>query len=505
MYLSTISEKDASSKRKVFIRAAGTNLVTSDIEGSQPRLAGYQYFNKPSYSNSTEDIERSSPKPLHQQLDRPEFNLTTKDIDKAFPSKVGFQSKRIGTNPLSPVYNLASFETRPFTPPKFIRDSINITDIDGTKPEIYYKWRTRDAITVNDIEGAQPKPFAQLKKQDFMDPRDINRGEIKVYNRITNPLMPEYVCRDQNGEIGMIGPVEGSIPKKTINFKNSVHTRHLDNRDIEGSTSDTVGLGVLGTKNRNFVKKIVDSSDIEGAQSGSLKKGITTIRITNPLEPKYVWKTEDTPPPEVVKKIEEKDLKFSKNTAKFWGASQSASETKSPPHSKASSRKSDFNRNANRFYSPDLLTTEILQKDLKKNTEKFFDNSPKRIGENFESVYNQGSIHKPKPKNNYCDVESMEFQKNTQKFYNLSRPSSNGHADEDFAYATSKISGKGSDVGSEHSGYQFNLSRKEIGNPMKKEVKSASSSELNQRKGLITPGSRNDRKLLSSAAKNVFT
>ena len=76
---------------------------------------------------------------MHQQLNKPNYNLTTKDIEKAYPTKTGFESKRIGTNPLNPVYQLPKFEINPSTPPKFIRDNINIFDIDGTKPEIYYK------------------------------------------------------------------------------------------------------------------------------------------------------------------------------------------------------------------------------------------------------------------------------------------------------------------------------------------------------------------------------
>ena len=48
----------------------------------------------------------------------------TRDIDKADPKKDGFITNRIGTNPLIPVYELPHFETKPYTPPKFIRDNI---------------------------------------------------------------------------------------------------------------------------------------------------------------------------------------------------------------------------------------------------------------------------------------------------------------------------------------------------------------------------------------------
>lgn len=42
-------------------------------------------------------------------------------------------------------------------PPKFIRDSINIDDIEGAKPKIKKEYAPRDHYQVNDIEGAKPK------------------------------------------------------------------------------------------------------------------------------------------------------------------------------------------------------------------------------------------------------------------------------------------------------------------------------------------------------------
>src|SRR4051794_38952761 len=44
------------------------------------------------------------------------------------------RSKRV-TNPVAPVYVLPSFEARPFTPPKKIRDTVQIDDIDGLEEE----------------------------------------------------------------------------------------------------------------------------------------------------------------------------------------------------------------------------------------------------------------------------------------------------------------------------------------------------------------------------------
>ena len=475
MSLSTVTDKDIAPKKKLWIKAGNSNLATSDIEGASPSLKGYQYFNKPSYSNTTENIEKASPKQLHQQLNKPNYNLTTKDIEKAYPTKTGFESKRIGTNPLNPVYQLPKFEINPSTPPKFIRDNINIFDIDGTKPEIYYKWNTRDSMNVNDIDGAKPKPDKKLSKPNLMDPRDINRGGVYVSNRNVNPLMPEYDVRDEDGALIKIGQVEGSIPKKTINTETLPHNRHLDNRDIDGSTAGTLGLGVIGTKERNYKKKIVDAADIEGAQSGTLKKGIITIRKTNPLNPLYTWMTEDpkdTVPEEKPNKILE-DPKYSKNIAKFYGATPSVSETKSLPRSQASSRKSDFNRNANKFFNPDNLTEETVKKNFSVNAEKFFENRNPLGTNHFQTINIPGSINKPKPKSTYVDLDSSKFQKDSEKFFlvSQSRPRSNDSNNTELKYENKSPSTTGVKQAktvnniNENESYKFSLERAEIKKP----------------------------------------
>jgi len=50
----------------------------------------------------------------------------------------------------------------PQPPPKFLRDSINVDDIDGTKPrsnmkDMFDKFKTRNHMKTTDIPGAVPK------------------------------------------------------------------------------------------------------------------------------------------------------------------------------------------------------------------------------------------------------------------------------------------------------------------------------------------------------------
>jgi hypothetical protein len=452
MSLSTIKSSDAPSRIKIYKQRTVSSLKTEDIDGAKPLLRGYHCTNKPDYSNFNDDIEKSHPKQLHPGLNKPSFNLMTEDIDKAKPKLNEFVTTRV-TNPLNPVYKLASFETRPVTPPKFVRDSISVQDIEGTKPETTYKFSIRDNISVKDIEGARAKPERILTKPDLMNPKDIN-GEAFQTKRFTNPLEPEYVVRNCEGKIDSIGTIEGSKSRPSIKLATKAHKRNLDSSDIEGARPNTVGLGPLGTKERNYIKNFVDSKDIDGTQSGSHKKGIVTKRITNPLEPKYAWTTEDPadkplhPKPENSSKPEPVDKEKLKNTHFFWGITPAPSRGNSLQSSRpASSRPSTsnflnnpgFQKNLYKFYELPLPPS-VQQEELNKNTENFYSNSSNKIGDKFISVYNPNTIHRPKKE--FPMVEPAQFHQNIKNFCGLSRPASSSGS------------------------YKFNLSRADIGKPV---------------------------------------
>jgi hypothetical protein len=62
----------------------------------------------------------------------------------------------------------------------------------------------------------------------------------------------------------------------------------LKTQDILGATAGSKGLGVFAEVHiRKDVRPINKTDDIEGAQSGSLKKGTTTNRHLSPLDPQY--------------------------------------------------------------------------------------------------------------------------------------------------------------------------------------------------------------------------
>ncbi|CAG9312313.1 unnamed protein product [Blepharisma stoltei] len=528
MYLSTITPEDVPPKKKHWGSTSLTSLVTDDIEGAKPALKGYQYVNKPDFAYTAHDIEKAQPSKLHQALNKPNFNLNTKDIFKAYPNKAEFVTNRIGHNPLMPVYKLPSFETRPITPPKFVRDSIQITDIDGTKPEAYFKWQTRNSMNITDIDGARPKPDKKPKKPNFMDPRDINKGDVVEYGRNTNPLMPQYSVRDYEGKLVTIGEVEGSKPKVLINKSTSPHQRHLNTQDIDGAVPGTVGLGPIGKKDRNEYRQTTNTQDILGAQAGTLKKGITTLRSTHPLDPSYKWVTED----ETLRNGQLTN--YTVDHTKYWGYAEtprredqlSRQSTLPPPT--GLSKDSEFKVNARKFYANDEDDPNI---GFSKNAEKFYSSSPNlKAGNIFLNAINPGSINRARPKFNEIDAETQSFQKNIDQFHGVSPspPKSEDGGSEDkpldpeFEYAASKFhnvkatpntnervfqkdASKFYEPMTGPAAYQFNLARKDIGRPGKppqNPLDTVYKKNIAKFYGMTPPGSVDSRNQGQNVEKN---
>ena len=288
MYLSTINKNDAiirPFKKMVTKRDWSANLYNLDIESSMPRRFGV-FTNKIDYINKVDDIERTNPKILHYPLNKPEFNLTNKDIEKSSPQMKHLKTNRC-TNPLEPKYTLPKVEEYPPSIPKFIRDSIDIKDISGARPQKYFQWKTRETFPINNhgIEGSKTKETYVRKrlgnnKYDYIDYSDLTIDIFKT-RRNTNPLDPIYGFK-KNQDIFKYGPIEKSKPMTQYPYFYQP-SLNLKLNDIKGTN--------IGSK--NIINKFTGNNyelttqDIPGCCVGSLKKGIVTKRCTNPLNPNY--------------------------------------------------------------------------------------------------------------------------------------------------------------------------------------------------------------------------
>jgi len=61
----------------------------------------------------------------------------------------------------------------------------------------------------------------------------------------------------------------------------------LDVRDIPGTAAGTKRLGAFHSTSRRHFLNPNDTQDIEGAQVNTLKHGLQSKRVTDPLNPKY--------------------------------------------------------------------------------------------------------------------------------------------------------------------------------------------------------------------------
>ncbi len=221
MSLSTINFRDGmktTTKNITTNRVISQNMDTTDIIGASPKLHGSKVVNKPEFSNQNWDIERSCPRSLHIGLNKPENNLGNRDIEQSVPKCAKFNTKRIGGDPMNPKYKLQSYEERPITPPRFMRDTLHHDDIDGSKPKkaTFSNIQTREVNKIDDIEGTKAKFRHQERvnsnNYSSFDYSDITKDKFMT-KRQTNPLQPSYVGQDENGKQIEYGVVEGSKPQ----------------------------------------------------------------------------------------------------------------------------------------------------------------------------------------------------------------------------------------------------------------------------------------------------
>lgn len=280
--LSNINDKSHQFKKLNTNRDWSLNLYNLDIEGSSPKKFGY-FSNKEDFTNKNSDIEKSSPKNYYPNINKKSFNLTNDDIEFSSPHCVKYLTTR-HTNPLEPKYSLRYPEPMPIPPPKFIRDSMEINDIKGTKPKKFINERNlfKEIIKKDEIKDSWPKkPYVRKSKYEYMDYRDVTKNNLNYRN--TNPLKPIYNW-NYSDKLKIYGPIEGNNPSCFSKYmiKNPFN---LTNKDIEGTNP--------GSKNKilkfNGSNNCYNTQDIIGAQRDTLKKGIVTKRNINPIYPKYKY------------------------------------------------------------------------------------------------------------------------------------------------------------------------------------------------------------------------
>ncbi|CAD8168322.1 unnamed protein product [Paramecium octaurelia] len=286
MNLSTIKNQR---REIIHDNRAQSTMSIEGIDGAAPKLKPYQYVNKEQFCNRDDDIPGTKSRPLIRYTNRSDNQLMVDDIKGTRPQICKFQTNRSPINPLEPTYKIPSFEQAEPYQPKFLRDSYNITDIEGAQPSIINPRLKKQPIPLRDIEGSHSKQLhVQKDGINQFEVKDINTDMLHKYIRNTNPIEPVYSHRDEDGKKIEIGFVEGSKTKQLHPITiNKCASSTLTTQDIVGAQAGSHSQHFLRSSDRKDYRQINNIQDIEGVQAGSLKKGIVSKRYTNPLMPAY--------------------------------------------------------------------------------------------------------------------------------------------------------------------------------------------------------------------------
>jgi len=325
MYLSTIRNQEPGVQKRSFTRDRSANLDISDIEKAKPYYQGYQYTQKETFANRNDDIAGSRPKKLHQPLEKVYYGLRNDDIAGTKPQSHKFVTTRVPINPLTPEYKLPQVEIRVPSPPKFVRDNIDIKDIEGAKPNPYTRYNIqRKTNQVEDIDGAKPKKeWIPEGKPSSLDVRDINYFWEFHTKRQTDPLSPRYKVVSEDNKLVEYGQLDNKATIRHPKDVNKVTSSDLRTGDIDGAQASTSVQKVNGLVTRDTFMK---TQDIPGAQIATLKKGMSTLRQTNPIWPAYRVPGHSEPPPVYTKNLGNSQ-KFAGQTGSDFSASKSGLNT----------------------------------------------------------------------------------------------------------------------------------------------------------------------------------
>ncbi len=268
------------------------NNYTLDIPGAVPRRYGL-YSRKPEYNNTNLDIEGSSPAKLYKKVNKPDFIYSNKDIEFSVPrGHHVFQNDR-HLNPLNPEYKLPSFSEPTIEyNQKFIRDTLNISDIEGAQTKNYYKYKFHDNINVFNEKVDDEMIYNKIKNRkgknyNYLDYRDVY-AKKEFSNRHINPLDPVYTLNYLNGESYTYGEIDGNKPHAFSKYNTEKDGKGNKTDDIEYAQSDTKGN--LRQFNIKYNRPLVYVAEkVVGAQPGTKRVGIRSARMTNPLVPNYQY------------------------------------------------------------------------------------------------------------------------------------------------------------------------------------------------------------------------
>jgi len=270
---------------------------TADIAGASPQVL---IPKRVGGSSSNGDSLSRRPNNRH---------LSNDDIEGSKPLRNKLRIKR-NINPLEPTYHLPTVKERPVTPPKFVRDTLDVSDIRAQEPTMEYRVKLnlskparQSHFDYSDVKGttpADPHGIAQRTrfgrddeaKSTLTQVKDINTYMTFKSKRVTNPLDPTYPKSIGDGNVGK---VEGSSPTPLPRARQDRPNFCLHTEDIErhkrANLHNLHSSFPAESKRRDF-REINKVQDIKGA-SAAQGTNYTTMhkargQAVNPLQPNYL-------------------------------------------------------------------------------------------------------------------------------------------------------------------------------------------------------------------------
>jgi hypothetical protein len=263
---------------------------------------------EPSFAKTVGIDQRGKARPK-EPITLPYDKMANDDLPMTKPNSQIFKTCRTGTNPLDPIYKLPQSEGIDNPDLPFYKDPLNVGDIPGARSKWIDQAAKRSDVSLRrqqPTQALQTLKETEIKRILFssmedqpkrvmwsnpsrnpLDVTDIERPKkFDMTRRCVNPVQPEYHYFDAQKQPALLEPIHKSTSSILHKKLNKV-SYGLMSADILGATSETSGNPVRKAQALKDPRPTNYIQDIENVAPGTFKKGISTKRITNPMEPDY--------------------------------------------------------------------------------------------------------------------------------------------------------------------------------------------------------------------------
>jgi hypothetical protein len=206
-----------------------------------------------------EVIPKSSPRVRARASNAPQYSLMTEDIDGAAPASKTFSSSRV-VDTFNPVYKLPTAPVRPVTPPRFVRDPMEIVGERRDRAFKRAKPRVEEQVSYTK-RTIRPELLRPTMADDSHLGRETTGRSLFRSARETNPVSPRYNLPYMEDEFAGSHPPGPRHPLPDLRYTTA------DVNSDDSLLRNSLLTGRAGTRREH--RKLVFAGDVVGAQPGS--------------------------------------------------------------------------------------------------------------------------------------------------------------------------------------------------------------------------------------------